>query len=122
MWLLYVTGPAGEAPATFWLPCGTFVVGRKEGKCDILIVNMTVSRQHGLFVVQPQAQSTAMARISFAGASKHFEPASMKLRLACTLRFRETLCTTVRCAVRCRPYLTGCKRLSGNGTCHTYSA
>lgn len=105
---------------TFWLPCGTFVVGRKEGKCDILVVNMTVSRQHGLFVVQPGAQSTATASLSYAGAFTL--PASMIVRLGCTMRFRDTLSTTARVAVVCRPVLTGCKRRNGDGPLRRCSA
>ena len=103
MWLLHVTGPVGEAPLTFWLPCGTFVVGRKEGKCDILVVNMTVSRQHGLFVVQPAAQSTAMASLSFAGTFTALNPSCD--REAATF----ARCASVtRCARRCvAPVLAG---------------
>ena len=68
MWVLHVSGPDGEAKPTFWLPAGSFVVGRKKGKCDILVVNMTVSRTHGQFVVQPAAEGAAIASLIYTGA------------------------------------------------------
>ena len=66
MWVLRVEGP--HAAPTFWLPAGTFVVGRKVDNCDIPVKDMTVSRKHGTFLVQTAAVASATASLTFTGA------------------------------------------------------
>ena len=67
MWVLRVEGP--DAPSTFWLPAGTFVVGRKVDSCDIAVKDMTVSRKHGTFLVQSAAVDSRTATLTFTGAA-----------------------------------------------------
>ncbi len=67
MWVLRVEGP--DAPSTFWLPAGSFVVGRKVESCDIPVKDMTVSRKHGTFVVQTAAVDSETASLTFTGAA-----------------------------------------------------
>lgn len=95
MWILEAI--AQDAPHTFVLPAGNFLVGRKdEPATHIVILNdKAISREHARIVIEPlaaESDSTAVAQATLIGVLRHHVfavaiahqiPPSLRLHTVC---------------------------------------